>query len=1011
MVRSFPKTDRARRLSVFWAGLVFVVFYGSSAVGVDIHPEVKQKLIEQARWERTKQIILAARQSGMDAGRVMARLAAGAPDAEFGSRVPCILVEFSDNLWADGSVNTPVAHIDSMLFSEGVYPTGSMRDYYLENSYGIHDVEGEVVGPILLPEPYSYYVRSMMGISEDEPNSRTLAYDAIQAADSLIDFSRFDADGDGFVDGVMIAFAGHGFEESGDTTKIQSHRWELPSGKWLNLDGKTVKDYTIQPEEHGPYAGGGMNGVGVFCHEWGHILGLPDLYDMDFDSWGIGLWSIMGTGNYLNNSHTPAHFDPWCKTQLGWVNVDTVQANRVDQAILAFETSPDVFRLWTPDLAGPEYFLVCNRQRTGFDSYLPGSGLMILHIDDAKLNNNNEYVPGQGTTCLHYKVAVMQADGRYSLEDYENGNEGDAGDLYTDETAEFDDLTNPGSRSYCGLPRQTQVAVWNISPPGSAMTANLDVTFSRPLLLIQSYRFDDQDGDGDGVPDPGETVSFFLDTQNLWKSTTDIEITVSCSSPAVIFENDMSYIDFLGTGKTHTNHSDPVRFTVTAGSQPTIADFYISYESEGGAFTFAETLRVDLGPKQVLLVDDDAGYFRNWGWYYISTLESLGVPYAMHDKDAEGSPPAGSLMDYPIVLWYTGSIRYDSLLVHKDIEALQAYLDAGGRLFLTGQRIARELSQTADSLFLIDYLGARYEGNSYTPPFVTGVDGDPVGDGISLVIAGFGGAANQQYPDNLEPVPGASASFVYNPYSTGKIGAVTYATGRFRTVFWGFGFEAVTNEWPQYGVTREEVLSRVLEWLGKGVHLDVQPAELTFTVNQGGPLPEPQNLSILNCCGDTIWVLEHTASWLEVDPDSGMTPTTVEVSVTKIHFPAGDYSDTLIITSPGAADTVRVPVTLQVYGGSRASNEPNPFNPYEQKTMINLGVTERASVDVKIYDLAGELVRTLLSGCVVAGTMIPWDGGADNGPVVADGVYLCHIKTTTEDGIVREQVLKIAVWK
>jgi len=302
------------------------------------------------------------------------------------------------------------------------------------------------------------------------------------------------------------------------------------------------------------------------------------------------------------------------------------------------------------------------------------------------------------------------------------------------------------------------------------------------------------------------------------------------------------------------------------------------------------------------------------------------------------------------------------------------------------------------------------------------------------------------------------------------------------------------------------------------LELDTEPEELIFTAETGGSLPQSQSLSIQNFCGDTTWELDYTALWLEVDPDSGLTPAVAEISITDIDFPAGDYFDTLIVTSPGAADTVRVPVTLQIVeslpwlrvdpvwihftstqfepppdekhvwvcndglsdldwmatndsawltvtpaggligaldstkmtvivdttglvpgdhrdtivvsgtdavdspqkvtviftmlsGATAASNQPNPFNPYKKETTIYLGVTQPSTVEVKIYDLAGELVRTLLSGWVAAGATVAWDGGADDGPVVADGVYLCHIKAATEDGTVREQIIKIAVLK
>ncbi len=808
-----------RWLKVFGICVLVLSLSVSFARAVDLHPETKQRLIESGRWEQYKQTVLTARAAGMNQPRPrpkLAKLAASATTA-FGSRIPCILVEFSDNLWADGATNTSPGLVDSMLFSEGEYATGSFREYYLENSYGAFAATGEVVvdllgKPLMMPQTYLYYVGANRGIGSPDSNSQTLARDAILAADPFIDFSQYDTDGDLEVDGVMIIFAGFGFEEAADeeSQTMQSHQWVMLPG--LNLDGVSIKEYTVQPEEHGRASGiDGTNGIGVWCHEWSHILNLPDLYDLDFSSWGIGRWSIMGNGNYLNKSNTPSHFDPWCKMQLGWVSVVNLQENRVDQAIPTYADSPTVYRLWMPGLTGQEYFLVCNRHQTGFDAALPGSGLLILHCDDNKHSNMSEYIPGPGSLpTSHYMVAVVQADGNYDLERYEGGNPGDAGDLYTDKTVEFDDLTTPSSRGYSGI--KTQVAVWNISPTGPTMTANLDVTYSRPLIIYVNHYFEDSGGDDDGAPDPGETVEMYIYSTNLWKTTTEVYLTVSCSNPQVIFNNDTSYIDEINSGDIHLNYDDPISFSIPATLQPTIADFYINYSAEGGAFTFAETLSVDLGPKQVLIVDDDAKYLdTDYDHYYTDALETLRIPYEVHHKDTQGSPSAAILGSYPMVCWYTGYTdagRSDPLLAYADVVALQEYLDDGGRLFLTGQNIAQNMDD--DSTFIIDYLGVRYAPGM---PMImaNGVADDPISDGHVLPLGGPGGAANQNSPDILELTDGLAVP-AYTYYGSSDIAGVHVDAGHYRAVFLGFGVEAIADGLPGY-TKRRELISSVIYWL------------------------------------------------------------------------------------------------------------------------------------------------------------------------------------------------------
>ncbi len=815
--------SRIAQLAMAAIALLAIAFaIPHAALAVDIHPDVKQALKEDGRWERTKEIILKARAAGMDAHRLPGKntLAAGVNQTSdgFATRIPCLLLEFSDNLWADGDVSTSVGYIDSMLFSVGEFPTGSMREYYREASYGAVDITGDVYGPIMMPEPYSYYVGDAIGLG-DEPNSQTMAKDACNAADALVDFSQYDLNGDNEVDGVMLIVAGYGFEESADSTAMQSHQWQIPGDQPLFLDGARIFNYTVQPEEHGSFAGGGVNGIGTLCHEWGHIFGLPDLYDLDGSSYGVGSWSIMGSGNYLDNSNTPAHFDPWCKSVLGWVTVDAVQTNRVNQEISAFATSPDVFRLWIPGLPSSEYFLVANRYATGFDSELPGSGLLIMRIDESKLYstvNNQEYIPGIGDPSQHYLAAVVQADGDYDLESYTNT--GDNQDLYTDQTIEFDDLTEPSSRGYSGI--ITEVAVWNISAPGATMTANLDVRFSRPRIEYISHVFDDlAGGDNDGTPDPGETVDMLITSRNVWKTTSDVEVTVTCEHPAVQFSTAQYTIPLMESGDPYLNFEDPVVFSVAAGIQPEITEFIITYSAEGGEFTFAETLSVDLGPKQVLVVDDDNRHLNsNYAHYYTDALEGLRVPYAVHDKFSQGSPSAATLAGYPMVLWFTGKPRTETILHSADIDALTGYLDGGGSLFMTGQDIAQTLSASADSTFMKEYLGVRYF-DSREGIGVHGLAGDPVADEMSLLLGGPGTAANQQSSDILLPETGTLPSMYYNAsfepgQPTDQIGAVTLARDGFKVVFWGFGFEAVNSELTQYGIfTREQALSRVLEWL------------------------------------------------------------------------------------------------------------------------------------------------------------------------------------------------------
>jgi len=157
--------------------------------------------------------------------------------------------------------------------------------------------------PGSIPETHDYY-------GATEARWAEFARDAILAADADIDFSQYDADGDGTVDAVAIIHQGRGKEESGKATDIWSHQSSLSGAGLgaLTLDGVTVDTYIIMPEVQG--AGGDITTIGVLAHEYGHALGLPDLYDVDYSSAGIGDWGLMGGGAWLQVSRagdSPAH--------------------------------------------------------------------------------------------------------------------------------------------------------------------------------------------------------------------------------------------------------------------------------------------------------------------------------------------------------------------------------------------------------------------------------------------------------------------------------------------------------------------------------------------------------------------------------------------------------------------------------------------------------------------------------------------------------------------------------
>ncbi len=384
-----------------------------------------------------------------------------------------VLIDFPDKM-----NSVAAADFDTILF---VNQFGSLRHYYNEISYGQLDIITltlpSSLGWKMAPQAYSYYCDGQYGTGDYPHNSQRLCEDIVDLIDPYINFSEYDNNGDGYVDALILIHSGPGAELFGldSTSLIWSHKWSIiPRAK----DGVSVYEYTIQPEYW--YNPGDIT-CGVFCHEMGHIFGLPEVYDRDNSSNGIGRWSLMAYGCWLGPSglgDVPAGPDPWSRIQLGFKDYINITANSNSISILNIEEDGQIYRLWSAGNIGSEYFLLENRQNIGYDAYLPGNGLLIWHIDETQAgalnsNNDNEWYPGY-TTNGNYLVALEQADGLYEID--QKISKGNAGDPFPGSSSitSFAPSTVPGSNSYDG--DNTYVSVNNISASGSIMSVNLQVS-------------------------------------------------------------------------------------------------------------------------------------------------------------------------------------------------------------------------------------------------------------------------------------------------------------------------------------------------------------------------------------------------------------------------------------------------------------------------------------------------------------------------------------------------------
>lgn len=398
-------------------------------------------------------------------------------------KILALLVDFPDKPAA-----TPASFFDNLLFGTSF---GTLRNYYQTVSYGNLTFTTENMpsstGWLRLPQNLSYYVGVYDGLGSYPQNSQKMVEDAVRLADPRVDFSKYDNDGDGYVDGLIVIHAGCG-AEIGCLNAIWSHQWSTYTP--LSVDGKIVFPYSTEPEYW--YAPNDMT-VGVYAHEVGHLFGLPDLYDTDYSSKGVGEWSLMAYGSWngsKNMGESPAWPDAWSRLRLGWSNADNVVSKRLGATFAAAEISPTVIRLFPYNNPNSkEYFLIENRQAKDYDTYLPGQGLLIWHVDERIADyggNDQECAQVNNWECgsQHYKVALEQADGHFDLE-CPSCNRGDNGDPFPGSMNNriFNAASRPNASSY-NSPDDTLISVVNISNSAITMTADLNVEFLSHFLPL-----------------------------------------------------------------------------------------------------------------------------------------------------------------------------------------------------------------------------------------------------------------------------------------------------------------------------------------------------------------------------------------------------------------------------------------------------------------------------------------------------------------------------------------------
>ena len=261
------------------------------------------------------------------------------------------------------------------ISSYGIRCTGSIRDYYRDNSDGIFVPTFDVVGPVKVDRS-QYYINSMR-------NATQLMVDACTAADSLVNFSDYDVDGDGMVDMIYFIFSGLGsYIQGNDSRLLWPHQYDISYDRNVRMDGVRLGRYACSTELFGTNEWSVLEGIGTMCHEFSHVLGLPDFYDTgnqyDGECVTPDTWSVMATGADHNYGRTPCGFSLFERYALGFATPQLISTEGIF-SLEALNKSNTGYRLNTP--VRKEFFMIENRQKSKWDSALPGHGMLIFRVD------------------------------------------------------------------------------------------------------------------------------------------------------------------------------------------------------------------------------------------------------------------------------------------------------------------------------------------------------------------------------------------------------------------------------------------------------------------------------------------------------------------------------------------------------------------------------------------------------------------------------------------------------
>ena len=373
-----------------------------------------------------------------------------------------ILVQFEDQKF---TVEDPVASFNYYLNGIDFSPKNngedklqeSVADYFDGCSFGQFRPQFEVHGPVTIDQPISYFKKTN--------NSQDLVKTACRLADDEVNFGdkKYDSDGDGYVDAVCLLFAGYSGSILGNDNYPWPHAWTTS----LKLDGANICRYNLINELAGNEGNTKINGIGLFCHEFSHVMGLPDLYPTDENyasNQAMEMWSLMDAGEYLINGNAPTAYTAWEREAMGWMEIETLDETQHIGQLASIDEGGKAYRIMnTAQTNNLEYLMLENIQQTKLNAKQKGHGLLVYHVNYAKNvvadgdEPNNDpgkprmtVVPADGFLMVMGMTEDPVGSGKYTYNAYYNQLAGDPFPGTTAKTSLSDTDTLPNYAPWVG---------------------------------------------------------------------------------------------------------------------------------------------------------------------------------------------------------------------------------------------------------------------------------------------------------------------------------------------------------------------------------------------------------------------------------------------------------------------------------------------------------------------------------------------------------------------------------